>query len=156
MKSRLLVLCGTPVLSVFLLLVAIGLSIGWYNYTSRNRPPFIAGYDWAQRQQTLLIAVPQDDCGCEQPLPEWVHAGISRQYHVLVVASKEREEVKVLRKSQFPPDLVTIVSNAMTDTIEQLSPNGRTTAWIVENGRMLRRYEGSVPHTAFFKGEPDE
>lgn len=141
-------LMGSPVLFVVLFISAFGLAAAWQKAENAKAPPAIAGYDWAQHPDTLLISVPPTDCDCGLTPSEWAKQGISHKLDVLVLSDKKQPAWSALKR--LFPQRVSIFTNADAGVVKRLSLRGKTTATWVRSGRMFRQADG-VPPDSFFE-----
>lgn len=100
--DRLLRLSNSPLLLVLLLGATGTVAASWYRTDAAQRAPTVAGYDWSQHSNALLIVLPLKDCGCGASPVEQVREGLEKGLDVVVVANASSPNIKALRNAKFP------------------------------------------------------
>ena len=150
-RGRMARVIDSPVLLACFLLLGAALVTASYRTATASLPPPIAGFDWAQRPDTLLLSVPPNDCGCGLSLSQWISAASARGLHVLIAASASDDNLRDLKKAGFPARRVSILTDVDAGTMRRLSPRDQTTATLVRHGRVVSKLESGMPPPSFFQ-----
>lgn len=134
---------------LFLFQMAILLSciLGIYRFHRTTVAPEFPAYPWQAHPNTLLVCY-RPDCGCGISGSQWALEGIAHRIDVLIVFDKPYEEIEALTK-QYPQAHLTLLKETRPEIIQQLSPNKKTTATLIRNGRIVRQASGRFDFMRF-------
>lgn len=148
-KRRLSQWMNSPFLFVVLSLATVALGVKWYMLEASLQAPTIPGWSWASHPNTLLIYYPHTDCGCGPGLMTVLTQAQSHHLDVLVMSDVKGEK-RVMLAKELADTQGHLLPGVGSGAIQGLKPTGNTLFVHVQQGRIVRKVDGTNLSTDFF------
>lgn len=151
MKNRSFSPWNSPLFSACLVCACAALLLAMRGQQSREIAPNVAGYNWKQHPNTLLIIQrAASSCGCTPKLSELALTGLSHDLDVLVVANPQAGEGEALKRAALSPR-VSIVMPIPPELLKRFCPQQQELVMVrVRDGRITRTAQDGLPSESFF------
>jgi|GEM_PF-3978472 len=142
---------SSPVTFYTLLLVGITFILIFYRTEMARQAPQVAGLDWSQHSEALMIVYPLADAcsSCNLSIAGWTELGLKNNLDIVVLAAKQTEELKQLPLI-YPGHNLSIITDVMPETIKRFSVGDKIGGARIQKGRIIHYQLGGTPAKAFF------